>query len=130
MNQRVEEERILKCPFCARPLGEPAEISTRFGSAFTGGQCECGAAYVFDRSGHNLGDAYVDALMYACGDDADKAWGLVPDEDYEVRELTYDTRRNKFSPSQRRAQATYLFILVKRRGSGEPRAEQPEKNKD
>jgi hypothetical protein len=104
---------ILRCPFCDRPIEEPDEIRNRF-SSFTGGKCGCGAVYAFDRSGHRLGDAYVDALVYACDDYWDRAWSLIPDEDYEVRELRYDSRRNKFSRSQRRTQPTYLFVMVKK----------------
>src|SRR3972149_109317 len=108
-------DNILRCPFCERPLGEPDEIKTRFGSTFTGGGCGCGAGYAFVRSGHSLGDAYVDALAFACNDDWDRAWSLTPGEDYEVRELTYDSRRNKFmgEAGGRGRASVYLFILVK-----------------
>jgi hypothetical protein len=114
-------DNILRCPFCSRPLDEPREINGRFGNTFTGGSCECGAAYVFDQSGHNLGDAYVDALTYACGEDWDKAWDLIPDEDYEVKELSYDSRRNKFSGNTRRAVPAFVFVLLKQgaKGTGE-----------
>jgi len=107
-----EDDQILECPFCNKPLEEPIEIRTRFGNTFTGGRCECGAVYVFDRSGHNLGDAYVDGLLYACGDDADRAWSLTPDVDYEIVELGYDTRRKRFSVARRKT-PTFLFIQIK-----------------
>ncbi len=110
-------DNILRCPFCSRPLEEPREIRTRLGNTFTGGVCECGAVFAFDRSGHSLGDAYVDALTYACGEDWDKAWSLIPDEDYEVKELSYDRRRNRFAGRARRSISTYLFVLLKR-GTG------------
>ncbi len=112
MVKGAEEDRILKCPFCSKPIAEPTEIRTRFGNTFTGGRCECGAIYVYDRSGHNLGDAYVDGLTYACNGDADRAWSLTPDVDYEVVELSYDARRNRFSGPQRKA-PTFLFIMIK-----------------
>ena len=81
---RGNTDNSLNCPFCEKPIDEPQEIKTSFGSTFTGGKCGCGAVYVFDRGGHNLGDAYVDALAYACNNDWDKAWSLVPDEDYDL----------------------------------------------
>lgn len=106
-------QNILRCPFCETPIGACEEVRTKFGNVFEGGKCECGAAYVFERSGHNLGDAYVDLLAYACDGDWDRAFNLVPDEDYEVLELAYDSRRNKFSSSRGRRTATYLFAKVK-----------------
>lgn len=87
---------MFECPFCRRPLGEPEEITSRFGSTFSGGRCDCGAVYVYDESGHNMGDAYVEALGFAFDDDLDKAWNMVPGEDYEIIELNYDKRRNRF----------------------------------
>jgi hypothetical protein len=114
MQNSLVEDNILRCPYCSKPLEEPHEIEGRFGNTFTGGACECGAVYVFDRGGHNLGDAYVDALTYACHDDWDKAWSLKPDEDYEVKELSYDRRRNKFSGNPRRASAAFIFVRVKK----------------
>lgn len=104
---------MLKCPYCSRPIDEPHEIKTKFGSSFTGGRCECGSVYAYDRGGHSLGEAYVDALAYACNDDWDRAWSLIPDEDYDIQELGFDNRRNKFSSSQKKSQPTYLFIRLK-----------------
>jgi hypothetical protein len=108
------EDNILNCPFCRRPIDAPREIKTVLGNTFAGGKCECSAVYVFDRSGHNLGEAYVDALVYACNDDWDMAWSLIPDKDYEVRERSFDSRRGRFSNLQRRPTATFLFVLVKK----------------
>jgi hypothetical protein len=108
------DDNVLKCPFCEKPLGEPEEIKTGFGSTFTGGRCGCGAAYVYDQGGHNLGEAYVDALVYACDGDWDRAWSLIPDKDYEVREMSYDSRRSRLSSSHKRLSPTFLFILVRK----------------
>ncbi|TAN42272.1 MAG: hypothetical protein EPN25_03480 [Nitrospirae bacterium] len=106
------KKNMLSCPFCEAPLEQPEDITTRFGNTFSGGKCGCGAVFVYDGSGHSLGDAYVDGLAYACGGDWDKAWSLVPDEDYEVRELSADTRRNKFHEARRGSKSTYLFIRL------------------
>jgi hypothetical protein len=113
MKRGSRHDNMLQCPFCSRTIDEPAEIKTGFGSSFTGGKCECGAVYVYDRGGHNLGEAYVDAMAYACNGDWDKAWSLVPDEDYEVRELSFDSRRNKFSGMRRGVTPTFMFISIK-----------------
>lgn len=112
MRQPEKKGAGLRCPFCEEPVGALQEITTRFGNTFTGGRCSCGSVYVYDGSGHSLGDAYVDGLAYACDNDWDRAWSLVPDEDYEVRELCADTRRNKFLTARRGSKCTYLFIRL------------------
>ena len=47
------------------------------------GVCSCGAVYACDETGHNLGSAMIEALVFGCDMDADLAWGLLPDDDYE-----------------------------------------------
>lgn len=111
-----DSDSILRCPFCQGMIEEPREISARFGNTFSGGRCECGSVYVYDRSGHNLGDAYVDALEFAYNN-SDEAWTAAPEEDYEIMELNYDQRRNRFlkgSPSRGKLTATFIFIRVKK----------------
>ena len=110
---------ILRCPFCERPLGALEEIMTKFGNVITGGKCDCGAAYVYDGSGHNVGDAYVDVLTLTCNGDLDKAWSLTPGEDYDVREFIYDARKNRFSSEsigRGRRSPVYLFVKLKEKG--------------
>ncbi len=110
-------DSILRCPFCERPLGGLEEIMTKFGNVISGGRCECGAAYVCDSSGHNVGDAYVDVLTLAYDGDLNKAWSMTPDEDYEVKEFFYDQRKNRFSREtvgRGRRAAVYLFVKVKK----------------
>jgi hypothetical protein len=110
-------DNILACPFCERPLGELEEIMTKFGNVISGGRCECGAAYVYDGSGHNVGDAYVDGLTLACNGDLDKAWSMTPGEDYDVKEFAYDRRKNRFSSESEgrgRRSPVYLFVKLKR----------------
>jgi hypothetical protein len=110
-------DNILSCPFCEQPLGELEDIMTKFGNVIEGGRCECGAAYVYDGSGHNVGDAYVDVLALVCNNDMDKAWGLTPGEDYDVREFVYDRRKNRFSSESEgrgRRSPVYLFVKLKK----------------
>ena len=55
------------------------------------GVCNCGAVYACDVTGHNLGTAMIDALVFGCNGDWDLAWDLVPEDDYLTREVTdYD----------------------------------------
>lgn len=110
-------DNILRCPFCERPLEQLQDITTRFGNVISGGNCECGAAYVYDGSGHNVGDAYIDGLTLACNGDLDKAWAMTPGEDYDVVEFFYDQRKNRFSTElvgRGRRAAVYLFVKLKK----------------
>jgi hypothetical protein len=49
---------------------------------FPVGRCQCGAVYCCDVTGHNIGAAMVESLVFACGDNSDLAWELLPEDDY------------------------------------------------
>ncbi len=87
--------RPLQCPFCDNYLASPADIRIR-SLDITGGICTCGAVYVLDRKGHNLGEIYLDALTFLCKGDFDKAVTLVP-EQYEEEIIDYDIHSNTIS---------------------------------
>jgi hypothetical protein len=70
------------CPFCGMDVGRPKEAVQRKMTEFAVGSCECGAVYVCDATGHNVGSALVECLVYACGDNWELAWELVPEDDY------------------------------------------------
>ncbi|MBW1667232.1 MAG: HEAT repeat domain-containing protein [Deltaproteobacteria bacterium] len=79
------------CPFCGRLIEKPEEIITSLPNEMPLGACECGAVYSCDVTGHNLGTAMIEALVYACGGDYDLAWNLLPEDDYiESRLEHYD----------------------------------------
>lgn len=111
---RNEQSTFLGCPFCERQLGDLEEIRSKFGNIISGGRCECGAVYVYDGSGHNIGDAYVDGLTLLCDGDLEKAWSLSPGEDYEIKEFNYDARKNRFSSeSLGRGKRSPVYLFVK-----------------
>ncbi len=64
------------------------------------GACPCGAVYACDETGHNLGSAMIEALVFASNMDWDLAWGLLPEEDYltEIVE-NYDLQSHLIIPS-------------------------------
>ena len=70
------------CPFCGQAVGRPSEAPTRKLTEFPVGTCQCGAVYTCDATGHNVGAAMVEALVYACGENWDLAWELMPEDDY------------------------------------------------
>jgi tetratricopeptide (TPR) repeat protein len=106
------------CPFCERPLEPPEPRGpTRFGD-FDYGSCKCGAVYVHDVTGHNLGAALVEAYGFACEDDWDLAWSLMPDEDYQDAVLeNYERETNLIHKSGRnydgkRIRGALIFIRL------------------
>ncbi len=96
LKRRVREEKdeMARCPFCRALLNVPEDIRTASGD-FLGGRCECGAVYVCDPTGHNVGQGYLDALAYACGDDWDKLNSLNSGRDYSEAVLNYDVRTHR-----------------------------------
>ena len=70
------------CPFCGQKVGRPSNAPVRKMNEFPVGRCSCGAVYTCDATGHNIGAAIVETLVYACDDNADFAWELMPEDDY------------------------------------------------
>lgn len=63
---------------------------------FPVGRCQCGAVYTCDATGHNVGAAMVETLVFACGDNADLAWELMPEDDYLTGRIeNYDETTNE-----------------------------------
>ncbi len=80
------------CPFCGVVIPRPAEVA---GIELPGGACHCGAAFVLDPTGLNMGEALLQALALACGGNEDVGWQLEPGEDYQDRQvLGYDPNRH------------------------------------
>jgi hypothetical protein len=70
------------CPFCGQKVEPASNAPVRKMNEFPVGRCQCGAVYTCDATGHNVGAAIVETLVYACGDNADFAWELMPEDDY------------------------------------------------
>ena len=91
-----------RCPFCDNLIQEPKELEPKRLGDFAYGECGCGAVYVYDVTGHNLGAAFVEALEYGCSFDWDLAWDLVPGEDYEEQRVErYDLATHLVHPAGR-----------------------------
>ena len=82
MSSKAEAQLKPWCPFCGMDVGRPTDGVQRKMREFPMGVCECGAVYVADATGHNIGAAMVECLVNACKDQWDLAWELVPEEDY------------------------------------------------
>jgi len=87
------------CPFCGLYIARPNEIHLHRPLEMPVGSCSCGAVYAYDATGHNLGAAFSEALVFACNMDWDLAWSLLPPEDY-LEDLVehYDVESNYVIP--------------------------------
>lgn len=84
------------CPFCGQTVGKPSHAPERRMNEFPVGKCLCGAVYSSDATGHNVGSAIVETLVYACNDNSDFAWELLPEDDYLTGRIeNYDEERNE-----------------------------------
>ncbi|PIE63597.1 MAG: PBS lyase [Desulfobacterales bacterium] len=70
------------CPFCGSKVAKASDAPRRKMNEFPVGRCLCGAVYTCDVTGHNVGSAMVETLVYACEDNWDLAWELMPEDDY------------------------------------------------
>ena len=110
-------EDPMACPFCGMSIDlEPKELTYDGFTKFMGGQCNCGAVYVFDFTGLHLGQAYEDALLYACKGNWDYAMSLEPEVDYVTRlinpyrELTKRSLAKRGLRGQKRGK--YFFLKL------------------
>jgi hypothetical protein len=72
-----------RCPFCYYAIEQPRELATRKIVEFPIGVCEhCGAVYVYDVTGHNMGSAFIEALLFSCNEDDSLAFSLSYGDDY------------------------------------------------
>jgi hypothetical protein len=81
----MNKGRIVKrpwCPFCGQKVEKATDVVLRKMHEFPVGYCQCGAVYSCDPTGHNIGSAMVETLVYACNDNWDLAWELMPEDDY------------------------------------------------
>ncbi len=70
------------CPFCGHKVGRTSDAIERRLNEFPVGRCQCGAVYSCDATGHSVGAAMVETLVFACNDNWDFAWELMPEDDY------------------------------------------------
>lgn len=80
------------CLFCGRIIEPPQETFTEIGEVIYG-KCECGAIYVCEPTGHNQGDALVDAMFLASPKGIENVELGV---NFELRERDYDYRTHQY----------------------------------
>ena len=111
----MAKRRHLQCPYCENYLRNPIDINFK-SLDITGGMCPCGAVYVLDRTAHNLGEIYMDALQFVCKGDIDRAMELNP-SDYESVEFDYDDTTNTTGRSGAKGKlGKLLFVRLVAKG--------------
>lgn len=107
---REDKDEPARCPFCNNFLDPPDRLETEMGETL-GGRCGCGAVYTFDPTGHNVGEAYFDALSLAYG----KEWSLASEDTYVEEVLNYDARKHRLTPIKeiRRLELSGRMVFIK-----------------
>lgn len=80
------------CLFCGRIIMPPQQTMTEIGEVISG-KCECGAIYVCEPTGHNQGDALVDAMLLASPEGIEN---IELGVNFEIRERDYDYRTHQY----------------------------------
>jgi hypothetical protein len=84
-----------RCPFCGKDLQRPAEMVISDTESGPGGTCPCGAIYLVDLTGKNVGLMMAQALNMIAEALGKDVGDLVPDRDYRESILSYDWRTHR-----------------------------------
>jgi hypothetical protein len=94
---RVREEKDAppSCPFCKAPLKRPEQMKITPTDVVQGGRCSCGALYLSDPTGKNVGLMMAQALAAAAEILKKEIGDIAPDKDYQDVVLNYDWRNHR-----------------------------------
>lgn len=95
------------CLFCGRIIMPPEEKITNFGEMIYG-ECECGAIYVCEPTGHNQGEAIVNAMFLVSPEGIEN---IDLDVNFELRERDYDYRTHQFVYIKNRHLSGKIFFI-------------------
>lgn len=117
MGQRPSIQRpseVAACPFCGLPIERPRLIEDGTLREMPIGCCAgCGAVYACDVTGLNMGEAFSEALVFACDMDWELAWDLLPMTDYMYMIIeAYDLETNQIYPEKILAARMVKGVLV------------------
>jgi hypothetical protein len=115
MKDLSEEPR---CPFCYYTIEQPTELQKRKLAEFPVGACgHCGAVYAYDATGHDMGAAFIEGLLFACDYDSDLAFSLSYGEDYADAVVgNYDIMTHTIVPgkicNERYVRGALIFVKI------------------
>ncbi len=107
-----------RCPFCYYKIEQPTELQERKLAEFPVGACgHCGAVYAYDATGHDMGAAFIEGLLFACDYDSDLAFSLSYGEDYADAVVgNYDIVTHTIVPgkicNERYVRGALIFVKI------------------
>jgi hypothetical protein len=119
LKKREEKNSAPRCPYCGTDLQRPAEIAISDTEKGPGGVCACGAVYLVDPTGKNVGTLMAQALLMAADVLGKSVGDLVPDEDYQDAILSYDGRTHRSTGVSKGYRDRYgrLYIIKVRKST-------------
>ena len=94
MRQREEKNAPPRCPFCEAYLKRPESMKLTETDIVQGGTCSCGAFFLSDPTGKNVGLMMAQALNAAADMLKKEIGDLMPDVDYRDMTLIYDWKKH------------------------------------
>ena len=113
---RGQERDAPRCPFCGADLARPAEIAISGTEKGMGGFCICGALYLVDPTGKDVGSMMSQALNWAAVTLGKDVGDLVADADYHDEILSYDWRTHSSTGISRGYMDRYGRLYVMKVG--------------
>jgi len=113
---RTQEKSAPRCPFCGADLPRPAEITISGTERGSGGFCFCGALYLVDPTGKDVGSMMAQALNWAADALGKGVGDLVPEVDYQDAILSYDWRTHTSTGISRGYMDRYGRLYVMKAG--------------
>jgi hypothetical protein len=111
-----ESERP-RCPFCRQLFGRPPGTDPKREGDFYKWLCPCGAVGAYDATGNNLGEALLEAIVFACEDNWEKALAMEAEKDYEVRYIDgYQAKEHRVAGGRityKSGLAAFVFVKLK-----------------
>ncbi len=98
LSSGTREGREPVCPFCKTGFERPKKIKLNAMEEVLGGTCKtCGAIFVVDQTGKNVGEVMMQALGMAAEKLSKDLSDMIAGEDYEDAILSYDWRTHRSS---------------------------------
>ncbi len=104
--------KIPTCPFCWGSLSYPEEIRVNDETVLAGKCFACGARFIVDPTGMNVGEVMVQALGMLAQRLGKNLESLIDGEDYEDCVLSYDVKQHQCLGPPRRYRDGYGRLYV------------------
>ncbi len=116
MRQREDKNSPPRCPFCGTDLKRPEQMNLTPTDIVQGGACSCGALYLVDPTGKDVGSMMAQALNWAADTLGKGVGDLAPDVDYQDAILSYDWRTHRSTGISRGYRDRYSRLYIMKVG--------------